>query len=450
MSNIRDWIASRLSPAERTRYRDLLLLVTGALFLRLLYVVLSDQHLGLNYFKFWPPDTYTYWAVSDLILGASGNLVNEALFRVGPGYGAILASVRLVFGEGALPPIALNIVLGCLAPVFVYLIAQMLFNSRKISLLAGLLAATSYTGISMSGVILTDQPFYTLHAATTWLFLRGYRDQNWKSFVAAGLIGAVALMVRPSGQFFWLIFLAIVIICPPRLKGSHFRRILLGSSTGLIMLATVGAWTLHNVIKFDTLSFGSNGMITIKNCVIAPAYERFTGEGTIVELRKQWAREDSVGISNFVDYYDNTRNRVVREFKTHPNWMLKTYWFNLEQNIAEPNYYPRKQLPIDEKYTRWVERACSKSVSNYLVLISLVSLLMLLIRRSWLPFMLLGATYFYFSLIVGLSLWQGSRLHYPAEIAWAPLLSYFLFEGIETVSKGISYLKRRSASGTKA
>ncbi|MEE8577705.1 MAG: hypothetical protein V3T31_10655, partial [candidate division Zixibacteria bacterium] len=45
-------------------------------------------------------------------------------------------------------------------------------------------------------------------------------------------------------------------------------------------------------------------------------------------------------------------------------------------------------------------------------------------QRRFSAFVILGATFVSFTLLLGLSFWQGSRLHYPAEMAWAVLLPY--------------------------
>ena len=48
-------------------------------------------------------------------------------------------------------------------------------------------------------------------------------------------------------------------------------------------------------------------------------------------------------------------------------------------------------------------------------------------RDIWaLAWIVLGATFAAFTLLIGFSFWQGSRLHFPAEMAWSFLLAYLL------------------------
>jgi len=47
-------------------------------------------------------------------------------------------------------------------------------------------------------------------------------------------------------------------------------------------------------------------------------------------------------------------------------------------------------------------------------------------QQQWEGLLVLGSTYGFFTWTTGFSFWQGSRLHFPAEMAWSILLSYFL------------------------
>ncbi|MCK4222618.1 MAG: hypothetical protein KAX25_07050 [Dehalococcoidia bacterium] len=48
--------------------------------------------------------------------------------------------------------------------------------------------------------------------------------------------------------------------------------------------------------------------------------------------------------------------------------------------------------------------------------------------------LLLGGGFVYVTLVIGFSLWQGSRLHYPAEISWSILLAYTICQTARTLT----------------
>ena len=78
----------------------------------------------------------------------------------------------------------------------------------------------------------------------------------------------------------------------------------------------------------------------------------------------------------------------------------------------------------------------------YLILAGTFVGLGFLVRdRAKLAAALLGLLFIYFSLGTGASYWQGSRLHYPAEMAWAILAPYALYRLLVELSRLIQKLK---------
>jgi predicted lysophospholipase L1 biosynthesis ABC-type transport system permease subunit len=101
---------------------------------------------------------------------------------------------------------------------------------------------------------------------------------------------------------------------------------------------------------------------------------------------------------------------------------------NMEANIEATDNFTYSQLPTLRKVMELVNRQMEVWGGATLAILSLIALALLTIRRNHLAWMLLGVTYVYFTVIVGFSIWQGSRLHYSAEMAWSILLAYLIVQ----------------------
>jgi uncharacterized membrane protein len=49
-------------------------------------------------------------------------------------------------------------------------------------------------------------------------------------------------------------------------------------------------------------------------------------------------------------------------------------------------------------------------------------------RRLWMPVLFLGSMYLLFFFLMGFGMWQGSRLFFPAQIAWSVVVSYLVID----------------------
>ena len=115
--------------------KDLLILAAVALSVRVLYLVLAIANLGLDAFASFAPDSSFYLYVADhLIHGhARGPSV---MLMIGPGYGALLAIVKTVFGSSPIAAILLSVGLGVISPLLIYGLCQRLIGIRKVTMAA--------------------------------------------------------------------------------------------------------------------------------------------------------------------------------------------------------------------------------------------------------------------------------------------------------------------------
>ena len=132
----------------------------------------------------------------------------------GPGYGLLLAAVETLTGSDLVAPVILNLLLGSLAPVLVYLLARELFENRAIAPIAGTIGTLSLTSIALSSQILSDQPFFTIHAGALLAFVKGIKSTRIHWFLAAGTLGAWGACVKSVGEPWIYLFVAIILLMP--------------------------------------------------------------------------------------------------------------------------------------------------------------------------------------------------------------------------------------------
>ncbi|MEW6050729.1 MAG: glycosyltransferase family 39 protein [Candidatus Zixiibacteriota bacterium] len=424
---------------------DLWLLWGAALILRIIYFVLAIRDVGLISACQYSPDSTFYQSIADSFLSGQWH-ASTSLLKVGPGYGMMLAAVKAIFGPGLIAPVALNILLGSLAPVLIYLIAQSLFENRLVSLVAGAISAVSLTSVALSSQILTDQPFFTIHAAAILAFTNGIRTARFQWFLAAGALGAWGAYVRSAGEPWLYLFAALILLAPrPPTFCSRRHFVRTASVTVLIMLLMVASWSWRNRQVHGLYTFGTNGVMSLRSYLLPLAVGSHTPGSNMSQLGLTWSIEDGDNSLPPKEAYGLARQRVIRVLREHPGWMFDAYFAALKDNIRNINIFLYQQIPSLRWFTILEDRVMVTWLGYLIVAASFIGLVIMIARRQYLAAMLLGTTYAYFTFIAGFSFSQGSRLHYPAEMAWSILTAYF----VVSTFRGIARLIRRSRSANQ-
>ncbi len=411
---------------ERTTgYIHLSVLFLVALTMRLGYLWLAVRHLTLDGFWRYAPDTNLYLYVAQHIQ-SHHFLGDYGLLRIGPGYALILAAIQSVFGNDPLYPILFSVLMGCLAPIFVYLLAWHLTQNRTVAFISGFFSALSLTSVALSCHILTDQPFFTFHAAALVCFVLGFRTGKVKWFAIAGLVAGYAAYIRPVGQLWPYLFFLIPLVLPRQevfsSRTDMLRRV---GVTGAVMLVMVLGWSARNYVVHDLFTFGTNGVLTVRSCLVAQVTADRTRETNIVGYRDLWEEEDGDrDLERFEGAAARAKVRVIEALKEYPGPMFRAYFRNLEDNIKASNHYAQGQVPELAGFMGLLNTAVKRWLGWLIAVMTLAGIGFLWRDKYHLAAALLGVAYAYFTLILGASFWQGSRLHYPAEMAWAILATY--------------------------
>lgn len=423
---------------------DLPGLAMVALALRVAYLALASAHLGFQSFAAFAPDTQFYDYVAQYLI--EGHLRGPSvMLMVGPGYGVVLAALRLAFGPGPLAPILLNIVLGTLAPLVVYGLAHRLTGSRLVALAAGLVSACSLTSVCMSCHILTDQPLYTLYAAALYGFVRGYQERSRGWFVASGLAVAAAAFLRASGQLAVPVFALLALVLPARPQYSSRWRLFSHAGLAALVAATaIFAWSFRNFVKEGQFVFTTLGMLTMRHCLVAQALAEDDAD-QIQKYRIEWGIEDGESdLDRYRGAYDRARARVHEAWRTMPQRMVYYYLYNIHVNLRAANDYVPIQVPLLAPLMQKINAAVWWFWGYTLVALSLLGMILLWARDRRAAAWILGTHYVVFTAFCGSSFWQGSRLHFTAEIAWAILVPYALLTMLQFAAQGLRRVVRRS------
>jgi 4-amino-4-deoxy-L-arabinose transferase-like glycosyltransferase len=407
--------------------QDLLIIAGTALVVRLLYLVLAISNMGLDAFASFAPDTSFYNYVAEHLIRGHGR-GPSIILMIGPGYGGLIAITETVFGSSPLAAILLNVALGTLSPLLVYGLAQRLIRIRKVSMAAGLINALSLTAIVCSTHILSDQPLFTFYAAALYCFVVGYQQNSIRWYIAAGLLAGMSAYIRGSGQIALILFLLLPFVLPVSAHLRGRRQFLIRSIASFAVAAMlVYGWAFRNYVQEDQFVFSTIGMLTMRHCLVAQCMAE-NDEDQMQVYRAQWGIEDGESdLERYREAYPKAKERVMKAWQEMPGKMLYYFLYNVRRNIAAPNSFVGLEIPSLDSPVKRLNTAVRNYLGYGLALISMSAVIILIRRRNGLAAWILGFHFVVFTLFCGSSFWQGSRLHYTAEMAWAILVPYMFY-----------------------
>lgn len=152
------------------------------------------------------------------------------------------------------------------------------------------------------------------------------------------------------------------------------------------------------------------------------------GDVTELEVREEFAAvdRDTFGdrAPSIAEGYYHDLDQVRKLAGQHPGWFLQAYFATVYENMTVYNHLPRLQIPALRPVFDWIGHHQEQWLNALLQVLALLGVVLLATSKRRLAAAALGVTYVYFSLIIGFSFWQGSRLHYPAEMASSILLAF--------------------------
>jgi len=413
--------------------KEIMTLLFGGLFLRMLFLIMSLDQIGLDKIVSAVPDSVLYLNMAKSLL-AHSDAYEYGFFIFGPGYAYFLAGFLYVFGESYLLMIFLNIIFSTLICVFIYQIAMILLDSRPLSFIAGLLAVTSYTSISLGSMILSDTFFVFLFSSGMVVYLTALKNNKLSSFIFSGIIFGIAILVRSIGQF-WPLFMLIIAYFSYHQKLLNYRfkrfdeiirRMKKPAIAVLIAVLIVTPWIVRNkmVHGIATSAFSrAGGPANVAAFAMQPIENK-----SYREISSQWVgdylKDHNKEQITQEEHYQLLKEKTTEIIKKHPYNVLSAYWTLTWENLNEICSFHRILIPeYSGTMIRWEHKIKDNDINYLNFYISMLGILILIFTRRYFSALVLGSLYFYYVFLIGFTRWQGSRLFFPGQIAWSILIA---------------------------
>ena len=273
---------------------DLIALFTGALILRLLFFSISANQAGMQKILDGCFDCNLYYKMAGAILSGTTQNVENGFLYFGPGYAYFVTAIMSIFGNRIVPVVIMNILLSSLNCLLIYLLAKRLLNSYAVALVAGVLAAVSYTAITISCMVMSDTLYFTIFLLTLLAFQRALTHGKWLHFILSGILSGAALLTRSIGLFWPLVMAAIALAwyCLRPVDrniyrfglGEYFRKV----GTAVVIAMTIATlWMTRNKQVEGIFTMG----ITSANGPAIPGDLRIEWIEGVETADGLWARE---------------------------------------------------------------------------------------------------------------------------------------------------------------
>jgi hypothetical protein len=128
------------------------------------------------------------------------------------------------------------------------------------------------------------------------------------------------------------------------------------------------------------------------------------------------SKTESLTIKEKHDWYVN---KVKTLFTENPAVFILAYLSAVFENQVAYDDNCTLRVPKYAPTLMTISRFVQKTGYDIIILILFIAGLILMIRRGqYFPAVLLGLIYLYFIALSGFTLWQGSRIMYPAQVSW--------------------------------
>jgi hypothetical protein len=425
--------------------RELVVIFFWAVGLRICLLIGSVEQIGADKFLSASPDTVRYVCMATGLI--KGEIADEGAFVIfGPGYALFLALVFLLFGVHAVPVILIQTVLSGIACIVIYKLSMILTDSHITSLIAAFLSVISLTSIFLSCQVLSDSLYFFLFLSGLVLYLKGLLEGSWRYYIVAGILTGFAVLCRSVGQFWPLVMIIIAFVFhstagddalhKPRL--TFKRRMTRSLVTIGVVYLIVFSWVMRNYLVHGVpmLAFTSAGGPANVAALTLERLENRKPDEIRADWINQYKTENRIEEFTYKDSYRMNLQCSWRVFRTYPWESFKTYFALAWTNLNEISHFHRVSLPKFNPITIPWERKIKSNKWNYLnFYLSMMGLALLLLSRRWRAFGILALIYFYYASMIGFTRWQGSRLFFPGQVAWAILIAVALVYPLEALDK---------------
>ncbi|HWR83291.1 MAG TPA: phospholipid carrier-dependent glycosyltransferase [Candidatus Deferrimicrobium sp.] len=411
-------------------FRSLVILFVVALAARLIWWGLMIQQVPPEQLLQLTPDVKQYTTSAEAIR-SQFDFDTQGVVVFGPGYPAWLALLGLVLSPHPYWLLFVQIFLSAFSSVLVALFALDLTEDKPIAFAAGYLNALSMTSIWLANILLSETMFFFFLVFGLLAFLKGLRTDRGTYFLSAALLLSVATFTRSMGQFLFLVLLGVTFLhhwsSMRKNPKAVTRKLVWPLVASTLMVAVVAAWTLRNdhLYGFRQLALSASGgqahLVRVTRETLD--HVSYTEASASFDAEIQMLQDDS--LSYYAAFDAHSQNSLRQLIREHPLLVARIYAGNVLSELNDEWGLQHVSLPRWSEQLRALISWIHKKGLNYRVsLLAVIGTIILVRKRKYQLLLILSLIYLYFALIAGFSHWQGSRIFYHGQIAWAILIAY--------------------------
>ncbi len=350
----------------------------------------------------------------------------------GPGYGLFLGGYFALFGTHAWPVLIAQVLMSSANCVLVWLLAGRLGLSGRVAAIAGAIAALSLTSISLSCMLLTETLFFTLQLTGLLCWVCAMRRNHWSWFVAAAFLFGTATFVR-GVTLFWPGVMLLLALVHSKRDFAGTRRALIGKTC--VAVALMGAmfvgWGFRNYTRHEVFTFSEGGVLAARYFWTARTLAGFDSTRNTRAMQRKMEADNRARYgqdgTTFAEHHRDDMAVFTAALREHPWPMAKRFVKSALQNATRGSELHVFQLPQFARTWDFLRPIIHKKTGAVVLLLTLLGAALLMARpEQRAAGMILLLTYGYFCGITGFEFWQGSRICFPAQMAWAILAAVVL------------------------
>lgn len=170
-----------------------------------------------------------------------------------PGYPFFIAVFYAFFGAKPWVVLFAQILVDLVTIFYVLRIGEMIF-SKRVGMIAATFLAINPNSIFATASLYSDSLFVTFLSAFLYFYLRGLKLGESRSFLIAGGLLGLAVLVRPVAQYYFLVLLFFALLWPARNLATKLKW---GLLYALAFTITISPWLYRNYTLYHTVKLSS-------------------------------------------------------------------------------------------------------------------------------------------------------------------------------------------------
>jgi 4-amino-4-deoxy-L-arabinose transferase-like glycosyltransferase len=170
-----------------------------------------------------------------------------------PGYPMFIALFYALFGETPWVVLLSQAFVDLATMYVIFKIGQLVFTER-VGLIAAALFAFDTNTMFATTTLLTETLFVCVLMAGFYCYLRALLRHELASAVVGGLLLALATLIRPVAEYFFLILIVFALVWT---IGTVKSRLKIAAILSFAFVVTIAPWAYRNYTLYDTVSLSS-------------------------------------------------------------------------------------------------------------------------------------------------------------------------------------------------